>query len=72
MQVTHTLMRGTYLAHRWEGDSRVLPYHFPDGARGFFIEIGYDTQHGRAMVLRSFSSSGPLADYAQGVRLPKK
>ena len=69
-QITFSLVCGTYLAPRWEGEDRVLLYHLPDGGRGFFAEVGYDTYSGRAVVLRSFSDSKALADYTQWVRLP--
>jgi hypothetical protein len=37
---------------------------------GFFVEVGIDDGRGQAVVLRSFSDSEALADYAHGVRLP--
>jgi hypothetical protein len=71
VQVTLALMRGTYLAHRWEDEGKVSLYYFADGGRGFFVEAGYDESQQRAVVLRSFSSSVPLEDYAHGVQLPE-
>jgi hypothetical protein len=38
--------------------------------RGFFVEVGIDDGKGQAVVLRSFSDSDPLEDYAVEVRLP--
>lgn len=64
------LTAGTYLARRWEENDRLMLYYLPDGACSFFIELGHAAQHGRGMVLRSFSDSAPLADYAYGVELP--
>jgi hypothetical protein len=31
--------------------------------------VGIDDGRGQAVVLRSFSSSGPLEDYAQGMQM---
>ena len=70
MQVYYALTRGTYLAQRWENEGVVNLYHCADDGRGFFVEVGYDEATQAAVVLRSFSSSVPLADYALGVRLP--
>ena len=39
--------------------------------RGFFVEVGVDDSKGQAVVLRSFSHSGPLEDYAQRMWLPE-
>lgn len=67
----YALMQGTYLAQRWKTGSRITLYHLSDGRRGFFVEVGIEESKGQAVVLRSFSSSVPLADYAHGVRLPE-
>jgi hypothetical protein len=32
--------------------------------------VGIDDERGQAVVLGSFLEAGPLAEYAQGVRLP--
>lgn len=69
-QLLHVLTQGTYLARRWEQEGGVNLYHCPDDGRGFFVEVGYDEATQAAVVLRCFSSSVPLADYAHGVRLP--
>lgn len=71
MQLRYVLERGTYLAQRWEDEGGVNLYHLPDEGRGFFVEVGIDDGRGQAVVLRSFSSSVPLEDYAHGVRLPE-
>jgi hypothetical protein len=71
VQLYWVLKHGTFLARRWEDEGGINLYYLPDGVRGFFIEIGYDAQDGRAAVLRSFVSSVPLEAYAHWVRLPK-
>lgn len=71
VQVTFTLMHGTYLARRWEEQDRLRLYYLSDDVRGFFVELGHDTHDGRAVVLRSFSDSEALANYAQGISLPE-
>ena len=70
MQLYWVIHHGTYLAQRWDDESGVNLYHCADEGRGFFVEVGIDDGRGQAVVLRSFVSSEPLADYAQGVRLP--
>jgi hypothetical protein len=70
-QLTWVLSKGTYLTQRCEQESAVALYYLPDGGRGFFVEVGMDKAKRRATVLRSFSSSGPLEEYTQGVRLPE-
>lgn len=72
VQVTLALMRGTYLAQRGGEEDMVMLYHFPDGARGFFVEVGYDEEQQWAVVLRSFSDSKALEDYTHHVKLPKQ
>ncbi|MGI4862588.1 MAG: hypothetical protein ACRYFZ_01605 [Janthinobacterium lividum] len=69
-QLLYAMTQGTYLAQRWHGISIVNLYHLPDGRRGFFAETGLDELKDCFVVLRSFSDSEALADYAQGVRLP--
>jgi len=71
VQLLWVIKRGTYLAHRWEDDGGVNLYHCAGDGRGFFVEVGIDDGRGQAVVLRSFVSSGPLEDYAQGMRLPE-
>lgn len=51
-------------------ESGINLYYCAGDGRGFFVEVGIDDGRGQAVVLRSFVSSGPLQDYAQGVRLP--
>jgi hypothetical protein len=63
-------VRGTFLAHRWVNDSWVNLYYLADEGQGFFVEIGYNKTKQDAVVLRSFASSVPLEEYAQGVHLP--
>ena len=65
------LTEGTFLAQRWEDEGGVNLYHLPDGGRGFFVEVVIDREQERFVVLRSFSSSIPLADYAHYVQLPE-
>jgi hypothetical protein len=71
VQLTFALMRGTYLANRWQEEDKFMLYYLPDGPRGFFIEIGYDAHDGQAMVLRSFTSAVLLGDYTQRIMLPE-
>jgi hypothetical protein len=59
-----------HLAQRWDDESAVNLQHCAGDGRGFFVEVGIDDGRGQAVVLRSCSGSGPLADYAHGVRLP--
>jgi hypothetical protein len=70
-QLTWALSKGTYLARRCEQDRAIALYYLPDGGRGFFVEVGVDKAKKNATVLRSFSSSGLLEEYTQGVRLPE-
>ncbi|RZL01045.1 MAG: hypothetical protein EOO62_23575 [Hymenobacter sp.] len=69
-QLLYTLLVGTYLAQRWEGALVRKLYYLPDGGRGFFAEIGVDEARECFVVLRSFSSSGPLEAYTHCVQLP--
>jgi hypothetical protein len=71
LQLTWALAKGTYLARRREEKAAIVLYYLPDGSRGFFAELSMDEGRGQAVVLRSFVSSGPLEDYAHGVRLPE-
>jgi hypothetical protein len=71
VQVTFALMRGTYLANRWQAGDRLMLYYLPDEARGFFVEVGHGPHGGRAVVLRSFVGSVPLEDYIDWMRLPE-
>lgn len=71
VQLRYVLTYGTYLAQRWEAEGGINLYHLPSEGRGFFAEVGYDACKHGAIVLRSFSDSEPLADYAHWVRLPK-
>ena len=61
---------GTSLAQRWEGEEGVHLYHLPGAGSGFFVEVGLDEMKGYFSIRRSFSDSEPLANYAQGIRLP--
>ena len=71
MQLHYVLARGTYLAQRWDEEKGGANlYYLADGGRGFFAEIGFDDDQARFVVLRSFSDSEPLADYAHNVQLP--
>jgi hypothetical protein len=70
IQLYWVLHHGTYLANRWDDESAVNLYHCAGDGRGFFVEVGIDDGRGQAVVLRSFSDSKALADYAHGVRLP--
>jgi hypothetical protein len=76
-QLYWVLHHGTYLAQRWDEESAVNLYesainlyHCASDGRGFFVEVGIDDGRGQAVVLRSFSNSEALEDYAHGVRLP--
>jgi hypothetical protein len=68
-QLTWVLSKGTYLTQRNEQEEAIALYYLPDGGRGFFVEVGVNKAK-KARVLRTFSSSGPLEEYAHGVRLP--
>ena len=70
VQLYWVIRHGTYLAQRWDDESGVNLYHCAGDGRGFFVEVGIDDGRGQAVVLRSFSDSEALADYAHGVRLP--
>lgn len=70
-QLYWVIHHGTYLAQRWDDERGVNLYHCTDDGRGFFVEVSLDDSQGQAVVLRSFISSEPLADYAHGVRLPE-
>jgi hypothetical protein len=71
VQLLWVIRHGTYLAQRWDDESGVTLYHCEDDGRGFFVEVGIDDGRRQAVVLRSFVSSGPLEDYAHGMRLPE-
>lgn len=70
-QLLVVLTEGTYLAQRWEDEGGVNLYHLPDAGRGFFVEVVMEQEQQRFVILRSFSSSIPLADYAHYVQLPE-
>jgi hypothetical protein len=72
VQLLWVIKHGTYLAQRWDDESGVNLYHCAGDGRGFFVEVGIEDGRGQVVVLRSFSDSGPLADYAHGVRLPER
>jgi hypothetical protein len=63
------LVGGTYLAQRWQDDGSINLYYLPGESRGLFAKVGVDNSKEQAVVLRSFSDSEPLEDYAHGVRL---
>jgi hypothetical protein len=71
VQLYWVLKHGTYLAQRWDDESGVNLYHCAGDGRGFFVEVGIDDGKGQAVVLRSFSDSEALADYAHEVQLPE-
>jgi hypothetical protein len=71
VQLYWVLHHGTYLAHRWDDESAVNLYHCAGDGRGFFVELRIDDGRCQAVVLRSFSRSGPLEEYVQGVQLPR-
>jgi hypothetical protein len=68
-QLLCVMTAGTYLTHRWHGASIVKLYFLPNTGRGFFAETGLDEAQDCYTVLRSFSHSAPLADYARYVPL---
>jgi hypothetical protein len=70
VQLYWVLNHGTYLAQRWEDEGGVNLYHLPDEGCGFFVEVGVDDGKGQAVVLRSFSSSDLLEDYACYMQIP--
>jgi hypothetical protein len=72
LQLARVFKHGTFLAQRWDRASGINLYHLTDEAKGFFVEVGYDTATQDAVVLRSFSNNAPLEEYAHGVRLPEK
>lgn len=68
VRVLYALERGTYLASCWEAEDGVNLYHLPSEQGGHSVEL--DIREERAVVLRSFTSSVPLEDYAHRARLP--
>lgn len=70
LYLVHT--RSTFLACRWDGVIPILLHHMPTAGRGFFVELGVAIEEPYFTVLRSFSDSQPLEDYAQGVKLPEE
>ena len=72
VQLYWVLKYGTFLAQRWENEGGVNLYHCADEGRGFFVEVGIDEGTQQAVVLRSFSSSVPLEDYAHRIQLPRE
>ncbi len=52
------------------GEKAQTFYHCAGNGHGFFVEVGIYDGRGQAVVLRSFSDSEALEDYARGVRLP--
>jgi hypothetical protein len=71
-QFLHVLAVGTYMALRWEGAGAgvVHLYSVPNGKLGFFAEVGIAALKDGIVVLRTFSDSQALTDYAHGVPLP--
>lgn len=61
---------GIYLAHRG-GEVGTNLYYCANKERGFFVEISYDASQLQAMVVRSFSNSVLLEEYAQSIQLPE-
>lgn len=70
-QLLYTLLDGLYLAKRWEEKAAIKLYYLPDEGRGFFAEVGIDDGREQTVVRRSFTSSGPLEEYAYDVQLPE-
>lgn len=70
-QLAWVLEEGIFLAQRWEEEGAISLYHCANESRGFFAEVAYDSYKHGAVVLRSFSDSEPLADYAHHVQLPE-
>jgi hypothetical protein len=64
------LEEGTYLARRWDAECGANLYHVLDAGRGFFVEVVIDGDQEYILVLRSFSHSVPLEDYAHYVQSP--
>jgi hypothetical protein len=60
---------GTYLAHRWEGDSAVTLFHLPLGGAGFFAEVGITQAQDTFVLLRSFDKWESVEEYVASVRL---
>ena len=69
-QLLYAVTQSTYLAQCCHGSSIVSLYHLPDEGRNFFAETGFDAVRNCFIMLRSFSSSVPLEDYAHYVELP--
>ena len=59
-------VEGTFIARRWEEEDGVSLYHM-DG--GFFCEVYLNSESLEILRVRTFTSSGPLEDYACYVRL---
>jgi hypothetical protein len=70
-QLLLAMTEGSYLAYRWEeGYGRNL-YYLPNSRQVFFIEVGFSNSQECLIVLRSFTSSVLLEEYAHGVQLPE-
>ncbi len=72
VQMQWVLACSTYLAQRWEeAAGGVNLYHLLDVGRSFFAEVGVDDAQKCFVVLRSFSNTVPLGNYAHGLQLPE-
>lgn len=67
-QPAAALKDGTLLATRWQAENEAVNLYELPGR--FFVEVTYDTAANELLGLRSFSSRGPLEDYAVSVQLP--
>ncbi len=75
MQLYWVLKHGSFLIHRRQkesgGEAFLYLYHVPAEGHDFFVELGVDKERDCFFIVRSFSDSEPLEDYAQYVQLPK-
>ena len=69
-KVALVVATGTHLANRRHNQRVVHLYFLPNSGVGFFVEMSYEPVLESIMVLRSFSDTAPLVDYAHHVQLP--
>jgi hypothetical protein len=69
-KVALVVAAGTHLAKRRQNQRDVHLYFLPNAGVGFFVEVSYEPVLESIMVLRSFTETAPLVDYAHHVRLP--
>ena len=61
---------GTHLAKRRHYQRDIHLYFLPNSGVGFFVEVSYEPVLESMLVLRSFTDTATLVDYAHHIRLP--